>query len=179
MGLEPKARARLKLVCRSTKDPVLRHELAFALEDCAMSLVPSRDLVNEIDECPDCSVSMEDGGVPGREGLCETHRSRWNLEACLARPETEDMADSYLDRLVLRAMASGTTGAELLSAFECQARALDMVWEAHRLGVAQLPPGVAASLERARTAMPAFLQGGGGIHTTQRRSRSEERAEVR
>jgi len=179
MGLEPNARTRLKLVCRSTKDPILRQELAFALEDCAMSLVPSRDLVNEIEECPDCSVTMDDGGVPGREGLCESHRARWNLEACLARPETEDMADAYLDRLVLRAMSSGTTGAELLSAFQCQARALEMVWEAHRLGAAQLPPTVAASLERARTAMPAFLQGGGGTHSTQRRSRSEERAEMR
>lgn len=179
MGLEPNARTRLKLVCRSTKDPILRQELAFALEDCAMSLVPSHDLVNEIEGCPECSFVMEVEGVPSREGLCERHRARWNLEACLSRPEAEDMADAYLDRLMLRAMASGTTGVELLSAFECQARALEMVWEAHRRGAAQLPPRVAASLERARTAMPAFLQGGGGTHTTQRRSRSEERAEVR
>jgi hypothetical protein len=181
MGLEPNARTRLKLVCRSTKDPILRQELAFALEDYAMSLVPSLDLSREIEECPDCSTSMNDGLVPGREGLCESHRGRWNLEACLARPETEDMADAYLDRLLLRAMGSGTTGAELLSAFECQARALEMVWEAHRLGAAQLPPRVAASLERARTAMPGFLQGGGSgaTHTTQRRSRSEERVEMR
>src|SRR5215510_10374341 len=125
MGFEPNARTRLKLVCRSTNDPILRQELAFALEDFAMSLVPSRDLVNEIEECPDCTSSMENEaeGLPSREGLCERHRARWNLEACLARPETEDMADAYLDRLMLRAMASGTTGAELLSAFECQARA--------------------------------------------------------
>ena len=175
MGFEPNARTRLKAVCHTTKDPILRQELGFALEDCAMSLVPSRDLVIEIERCPDCYASAEEGGVPGREGLCETHRAHWNLEVCLARPETEDMTDAYLGRLVRRAMASGN-GAELLSAFERQARALEMVWEAHRRGAAQLPAPVAASLERARTAMPVFLQGGG--IAAQRRSRAEERAEV-
>jgi len=176
MGLEPKARARLALVCRTTKDPILRQELAFALEDCSMSLVPSRDLVAEIEECPDCSVSMDTGGPWARDGLCETHRSRWNLEVCLTRPEADDMTDAYLERLIRHAMSSGTSGAELLTALEAQARALEMVWEAHRRGAAQLPPRVAASLERARTAVPTFLRGGA---PAARRARSEEHAELR
>lgn len=176
MGFEPKARTRLALVCRTTQDPILRQELAFALEDCSMSLVPSRDLVAEIEECPDCSISMENGSAWGRDGLCETHRSRWNLEVCLARPEVDDMTGAYLERLVRHAMASGTSGAELLTALEAQARALEMVWEAHRRGAAQLPAPVAASLERARTAVPTFLRGGA---SAARRTRSEERVELR
>lgn len=175
MGLEPHARARLRLVCRTTMDPILRQELALALEDRSMSMVPSGDLVREIEECPDCSTSMIGGGLSSREGLCEVHRARWNLEACLARPESEDMADAYLVRLVRKAIASGTAGAELLSAIECQARALEMVWEAHRRGAAQLPPRVAASLERARTAVPTFLQGG----VPGRRIHTEEGVEAR
>jgi hypothetical protein len=177
MGIEPNARARLKLVCRSTKDPILRQELAFALEDRSMSLVPSCGLVREIEECPDCSTVVDDGRVSGRDGLCETHRARWNLEVCQAKSDADDMADAYLERLMRRAIASGTSGAELLSAFECQARALDMVWEAHRRGAAQLPPRVAASLERARTAVPSFLQG--GVSAPSRRTQAEEQLEFR
>ena len=176
MGFEPNARNRLKLVCGTTSDPILRLELAFALEDCSMSLVPSRDLAREIEECPDCSTLGGSEVSSSRDGLCESHRARWNLEACLARPEVEDMANAYLERLVRRAIASESAGTELLSALECQARALEMVWEAHQRGAAQLPDRVAASLERARTAVPGFLKGGRG--SVPRRVQVEERAEV-
>lgn len=90
---------------------------------------------------------------------------------------SEEMAggEGYLERLVQRAIATevGTTG--FLSALECQARALDMIWEAHTRGAAQLPAPVAASVERARTAMPSYLRGSG----TAPRARIEERVEAR
>jgi hypothetical protein len=176
MGFEPRARHRLLLVCRSSKDPVLRQELALALEERSMSLVPSTDLAREIDECPDCRRPNE--GPSGRDGLCHAHRARWNLEACMARPEEDDMTGGYLERLVRRAIAAEPTGSSVLSALEFQARALDMVWEAHRRGAAQLPPGVAATLERARSAVPSYLRGG-AAPTLHRRTRDEEQLELR
>lgn len=157
MGFEPNARHRLMLVCRSADDPILREELALALEDRSMSSIPSTELARQIDECPDCH--REGVARGGRDGLCSTHRSRWNLEACMTR-QNDDMATGYLERLVRRAIASETSGASVLTALEYQARALDMVWEAHRRGAAQLPPGVADTLERARSAIPEYLLGG-------------------
>lgn len=123
-----------------------------------MSLVPSKELADEISRCPDCHP-VEVGGLT-REGLCPRHRSRWNLEACTAESESTELAGGYLERLVQRAIASEHTGSSFLSALETQARALDVIWEAHRRGAAQLPPKVAATLERARSAVPGFLAGG-------------------
>ena len=56
--------------------------------------------------------------------------------------------------MMRRAMASDELGTELLAAFRRQARALDAVWEAYRRGAAQLPDGVAASVERALVKVP-------------------------
>ncbi|MFL5249948.1 MAG: hypothetical protein ACJ79V_19160 [Myxococcales bacterium] len=143
-----------------------------------MSKVPSTGLVREIEECPDCGFTPRE--AIRRADLCQPHRSRWNLEACMTAGESDERAggEGYLERLVRRAIATedGTSG--FLSALECQARALDMIWEAHKRGAAQLPAPVAASVERARTAMPGYLRGSAtaGQGT---RAQTEERAEAR
>jgi hypothetical protein len=53
-------------------------------------------------------------------------------------------------------LRSDEVHAELLSAFAAQAKAIQLVWEAHRRGAVSLPPGVADAVERAR-ALPRFL----------------------
>ena len=92
----------------------------------------------------------------------------------------EEMAggEGYLERLVRRAIATEDGKSGFLSALECQARALDMIWEAHTRGAAQLPAPVAASVERARTAMPGYLRGSAATRPSTR-PRAEERAEAR
>ena len=65
----------------------------------------------------------------------------------------------HLDDLMRRAMASGEMGTELLAAFRRQARALDAVWEAYRRGAADLPDGVASSVERALIKVPRIISG--------------------
>jgi hypothetical protein len=122
-----------------------------------MSLVPSTQLAGEIADCAECHPPLV--GELSREGLCEIHRQRWNFEACTTTGDREEMAGGYLERLVQRAIASEPGGTGFLSALEAQARALDMVWEAHRRGAAHLPAPVAATLERARSAVPRFLSG--------------------
>ena len=66
-----------------------------------------------------------------------------------------------------RAMASGELGTELLTAFRRQARALDAVWEAYRRGAAQLPDGVADTVERALVKVPRIIGGAPARKTTQ------------
>jgi hypothetical protein len=178
MGFEPSARRRLQLVLSSCTDPILRQELASALEERSMSKVPSTGLACEIEQCPDCGFTRPE--AIRRADLCQLHRSRWNLEACMTAGESDELAEGggYLERLVRRAIATEDGKSGFLSALECQARALDLIWEAHTRGAAQLPAPVAASVERARTAMPGYLRGsvtsGQGV-----RSRSEGRVEAR
>jgi hypothetical protein len=53
-------------------------------------------------------------------------------------------------------MSSDEVHAELLTAFAAQAKAIQLVWEAHRRGAAELPGGVVEAVERARS-LPRFL----------------------
>ena len=53
-------------------------------------------------------------------------------------------------------LRSGEVHAELLTAFAAQAKAIQLVWEAHRRGAAVLPSGVVEAVVRARE-LPRFL----------------------
>ena len=159
MGFEPNARRRLRLVAAAARDPVLAHELVGALEEETMSQVPSVDLARAIARCPHCRSSH--ASTSSREGLCEVHRARWNLEACMnGAPERESMAEHQLESLLRRALSSEDGGTQFLAAYERQARALEAVWEAHRRGAVQLPQAVADKVEQARATPPRFLSGG-------------------
>jgi hypothetical protein len=125
-----------------------------------MSQVPSVDLARAIARCPHCRSSLT--GISSRDGLCEVHRARWNLEACLQESgsEREVMSSQRLESLLRSALASEEGGTQFLAAYERQARALEAVWEAHRRGAVQLPAAVADKVEQARTTPPCFLRGG-------------------
>jgi len=132
-------------------------ELQQALKGSSMSFVPSVGLRNAIAGCDAC---RSDGIAPvDRETLCAEHRSRFNLEVCADRAALQEGPVEHLDDLMRRAMARGELGTELLAAFRRQAKALDAVWEAYRRGAAQLPDGVASSVERALVKVPRMLGG--------------------
>jgi len=158
MGFEPNARRRLRLVAAATRDPLLGQELVDVLEDDTMEQVPSVDLARAIARCPHCNTLH--AGTSSREGLCEGHRARWNLEACLnGESDHEAMSEHYLESLVRRALSTQDGGTELLAAYERQARALELVWEAHRRGAVRLPEAIAEKVEQARVTPPRFLRG--------------------
>jgi hypothetical protein len=153
MSIEPNARRRLLLVAATTRDPQLSHELSLALEEVTMSFVPSAELLRDV-AC--CSACTQDLPRPGRAGLCNDHRARWNLEACMA--ESIDGTEQIsLQRLVNGVLSSPDGGAQLLSAFDRQRRALRLVWEAHNRGAVRLPESIAASVEKACASGPRFL----------------------
>jgi len=155
--LEPNARRRLRMVAATSRDLELVKELRQALEeDPTMSFVPSADLLRDIACCAACT---QDGPRSGRAGLCDDHRSRWNLEACMAAT-SELTEDASLTRLVNGVMQSPDGGAELLSAFDRQRRALRLVLEAHARGAVRLPDSIARTVERAAASGPRFLNGG-------------------
>ena len=121
-----------------------------------MSFVPSADLLRDIAFCAACT---QDAPRAGRAGLCDDHRGRWNLEVCMA--ESADASEqTSLQQLVRGVLASPDGGAQLLSAFDRQRRALRLVWEAHNRGAVRLPESIAASVERACSGGPRFLTGG-------------------
>ena len=155
--IEPNARRRLQLVAATSRDPELVNELIQALgEQHTMSFVPSAELLRDIALCAAC---IQDRGRTGRAGLCDGHRARWNLEVCMA--ETADVsADGSLQRLVDGVLSSPDGGAQLLSAFDRQRRALHLVLEAHARGAVRLPDSIARTVERAATSGPRFLNGG-------------------
>jgi hypothetical protein len=164
--LEPNARRRLRLVAATSRDLELVKDLRQALEeDHPMSFMPSADLLRDIAVCAACT---QDGPSPraGRAGLCDAHRSRWNLEACMAE-SSEAAEDASLDRLVSGVLQSPDGGAQLLSAFDRQRRALRLVLEAHARGVVRLPESIALTVERAATSGPRFLNGGSRAAHTQ------------
>ena len=164
MGFEPNARRRLRLVAAAARDPVLAHELVGALEEETMSQVPSVDLARAIARCPHCRSSH--ASTSSREGLCEVHRARWNLEACMnGVADREVTAEPQLESLLRRALTSEQGGTQFLAAYERQARALEAVWEAHSRGAVQLPQAVADKVEEARTTPPRFLRGGAEVST--------------
>jgi hypothetical protein len=157
MSLEPNAGRRLRLLASSTTDLVLRMELQQILESAQMPFVSSVGLRNAIAGCDAC---RSDGvATIDRSQLCDVHRARYNLEMCADRAALEEGPVEHLDELMKRAMASEELGTELLAAFRRQARALDAVWEAYRRGAAQLPDGVAATVERALVNVPRILGG--------------------
>ena len=65
-----------------------------------------------------------------------------------------------LQRLVSRVLSSPESGAQLLSAFDRQRRALRLVLEAHARGAVRLPDSIASTVERACMSEPRFLTGG-------------------
>src|SRR3954471_17185938 len=102
MGFEPNARGRLRLVAAAATDPVLADELVGALEEETMSQVPSVDLARAVARCPPCRSPHTSTG--GRDGLCEVHRARWNLEACMnGVADREVTAAPQLELLLQRA----------------------------------------------------------------------------
>ncbi|HEU4993662.1 MAG TPA: hypothetical protein VFT29_02545 [Gemmatimonadaceae bacterium] len=122
-----------------------------------MPFVPSVGLRNVIAGCDACRA---DGiAAIDRALLCDVHRARYNLEMCADRAALQEGPVEHLDELMRRAMASGDLGTELFAAFRRQARALDSVWEAYRRGAADLPDGVAASVEHALVKVPRILGG--------------------
>ena len=125
-----------------------------------MSQVPSVDLARAIARCPHCQLPLPLEGMLSREGLCEVHRTRWNLEAC-AQSDTDrtPMEADYLESLMREALTSADGGTQFLAAYQRQVRALEAVWEAHRRGAVHLPEAVAEKVEEARTSPPRFLRG--------------------
>jgi hypothetical protein len=164
MSLEPTALHRLHLLSDATSDILLSMELQQALQNSSMHFAPSVGLRNAIAGCDACG---SDGTSPiDREGLCTTHRPRFNMEICADRAALQVGPLEHLDDLMRRAMASDELGTELLAAFRRQARALDAVWEAYRRGAAQLPDGVASSVENALVKVPRILGGAPPRQTT-------------
>lgn len=171
MSIEPNARRRLQLVCATTRDPELKSELRQVIEEDPMSFVPSAELLREIALCAACT---QDVAPTARAGLCEDHRARWNLEACVA--STDDGSDEpSLQRLVTGVLSHPDGGAQFLSAFDRQRRALTLVLEAHARGAVRLPDRLAETVERACATGPRFLTGGPRSATQQATARLAER----
>jgi hypothetical protein len=161
--IEPNARRRLRLVAATSRDPQLVKDLRQALEeDLTMSFVPSADLLRDIALCGACAP---DAGQSRRAGLCDRHRTRWNMEACMAAPDDPSNAES-LQQLV-RGVLSSDGGVQLLSAFDRQRRALRLVLEAHARGAVRLPDSIARTVEHAATSGPRFLNGGARVAVEQ------------
>lgn len=156
MSIEPNARRRLHLVYATTRDPELVKDLRQVLENDPMSFLPSAELLRAIATCAACT---QDAPRAGRAGLCDDHRARWNLEACMSNA-SEDGEAASLQQLVTGVLTSPDGGAQLLSAFDRQRRALRLVLEAHARGAVRLPESIAQSVERACDAGPRFLTGG-------------------
>jgi hypothetical protein len=155
--IEPNARRRLPLIAATSRDAALVKDLRQVLgEDYTMSFVPSAELLRDIALCPACT---QDAPRSGRAGLCDDHRTRWNLQACMAS-SGEPGEDSSLDQLVHGVLQSSDSGAQLLSAFDRQRRALRLVLEAHARGAVCLPDSIARTVERAAMSGPRFLNGG-------------------
>ena len=72
----------------------------------------------------------------------------------------ESADGSSLQGLVHGVLTSPDGGAQLLSAFDRQRRALRMVMEAHARGAVRLPDSIARTVERACASGPRFLSGG-------------------
>jgi hypothetical protein len=146
MGFEPSAATRLRRVWATTRDPLLHQELGTILEDPAMSFAPSSELLQQIRSCPECEHRER---RLTRDGLCETHRSKWNLELCSTESFAEE-GDSDLNRIMTSVLADEQSGRSLLVALERQLRALHLVWDAHQIGAVHLPDQVIEAVRLAR-----------------------------
>ena len=150
MGIEPFAQKRLRRVWETTRDPILRRELSATLEELEMPFVPSPELLRQINTCSGCE--HQDGRVT-RDGLCETHRSRWNLELCSVHSFTDD-GDAELNQIMRTLLADENHSRQLLGALERQLRALQLVWDAHQIGAVRLPDRIAEVVRQARLSTP-------------------------
>ena len=152
MGFEPAAGTRLRRIWATTRDPLLRHELGTTLEDPEMPFVPTPELLRQISSCPGCE--HRESRVT-RDGLCETHRSRWNLELCSTDSFADD-GDADLNRIMTSVLADENSGRKLLTTLERQLRALHLVWDAHQIGAVRLPDQVIEAVRLARLSQPAL-----------------------
>jgi hypothetical protein len=150
MGFEPRAGSRLQRVWSTTRDPLLRQELGTILEDPAMSFAPSSALLQQIRSCAECE--HHESRVT-RDGLCEIHRSKWNLEL-VSKDAFADDGDATLNTIMNSVLADENSGRRLLVALERQLRALHLVWDAHQIGAVHLPDQVAEAVRLARQVHP-------------------------
>ena len=150
MGFEPAAHHRLRRVWATTRDPILRSELSATLEEIEMPFVPSPELLRQIAACSGC---VHQDHRTTRDGLCETHRTRWTLEVCSVTSLTDD-GDAELDQIMRTLLADENHGRQLLGALERQLRALHLVWEAHQIGAVRLPERIAEAVRLARLSAP-------------------------
>jgi hypothetical protein len=146
MGFEPSASSRLRRVWETTRDPLLRQELGTILEDPAMSFAPSSELLQQIRNCTECE--HQERRVT-RDGLCEIHRSKWNLEL-VSKESRADEGDAALTTIMNSVLADENSSRHLLVALERQLRALHLVWDAHQIGAVRLPEQVAEAVRLAR-----------------------------
>src|SRR3954462_7575911 len=116
MGFEPRAESRLKRVWSTTRDPQLRQELGTILEDPAMSFAPSSELLQQIRNCAECE--HHESRVT-RDGLCETHRTKWNLELVTKETLAND-GDATLSTIMNGVLADENSGRNLLVTLERQ-----------------------------------------------------------
>src|ERR1043166_4184873 len=150
MGFEPAAHKLVRRVLETTRDPQLRRELTATLEKREMPSVPSPELLRQIDACPGCEHQE---ARTTRAGLCETHRSRWNLELCSADAVAAD-GNAELSQIMHTLLADENHSRKLLGTLERQMRALHLVWEAHQIGAVRLPDRIAEAVRQARAATP-------------------------
>jgi hypothetical protein len=148
MGFEPRADSRLRRLWATTRDPLLHQELGTILEDPEMSFAPSSALLQQIRNCTECE--HHDRRVT-RDGLCESHRTKWNLEL-VSKETLADEGDAALNKIMNSVLADENSGRTLLVALERQLRALHLVWDAHQLGAVRLPDQVAEAVRQARQA---------------------------
>lgn len=146
MGFEPRGESRLKQLWATTRDPLLRQELGTILEDPAMSFAPSSELLQQIRNCAECEHHER---RVTRDGLCEVHRTKWNLELVSKESLAED-GDAALNTIMNSVLADENSGRRLLVALERQLRALHLVWDAHQIGAVRLPDQVAEAVRLAR-----------------------------
>lgn len=155
MGFEPYAQKRLHRVWATTRDPILRRELSATLEEIEMPFVPSPELLRQVNACSGCE--HQDHRTT-RDGLCETHRSRWNLELCSVNSFTDD-GDAELNQIMRTLLADENHGRQLLGTLERQLRALHLVWDAHQIGAVRLPDRIVEAVRLARLGAPASVPG--------------------
>ena len=155
MGIEPFARKRLHRVWATTRDPILRRELSTTLEEPEMPFVPSPELLRQIASCSGCEHRDR---RTTRDGLCEIHRSRWNLELCSVDSFTDD-GDAELNQIMRTLLADENHGRQLLGTLERQLRALHLVWDAHQIGAVRLPDRIVEAVRLARLGAPASVPG--------------------
>lgn len=146
------AAARLQMILRSTTDPALRDSLSTVLPDSTMH--NEYGLPAPFSDRAALTVGAYATAAPLRQTDREVP-ARWDGE----------LADSLepfappLPRVAREMLAEGDAAAQLLATGARQARALQLVVDAHRLGAASLPEDVLRAVQDALLARPIPLQG--------------------